>query len=97
MTNLEELKEFQEFKKALKETLTLDNSYIREFAPSEHQTSYDKYENRCYDVKLSQNETLELAIDGLVANDDYLSEFVSAEMPEQFVKLIRKLVNIARS
>lgn len=103
--NIEELRKlpaFNKFEQAVNEKLTIDNYYVKHFAPEVgeywDEAGYDengKMEwNRGY---ISEEQSEEDGIDGLLADKDgYFDEFVCEDLRDEVVELARVLIKEMR-
>ena len=93
---LRKLPAFEEFEKALNKNLTLNNFYVKCFAPRRKGCVEAKDENgkqvyHCY--TLTDEQRLEEGIEGLLEDkSDYIDEFVTDELHKEVVEFIRALI-----
>lgn len=89
---LETLPSFAAFKKAVSEKLNQDNFYVKEFAPAKNLVVDGVH------ITNSNDYVEDMAIDGLVDdNTGYFSEFVTEELGNETIELIRSIIKEMRN
>lgn len=93
---LETLPSFSAFRKAVHEKLNIDNFYVNHFAPAQsgyYDEKDDDGRQVCYDYKLSDSQVEDEAIEGLLDdNSEYITEFVTCQLGNEVVELIRDII-----
>ena len=100
---LQELRKFpafNNFEKAVKKNLTIDNYYVNHFAP-EKEGYYDEKDDNgrqvCCPYKLSDEQVEEEAIENLLEDKTgYFDEVVTEQLSSEVVELVRALIKEIR-
>lgn len=100
LEELRKLPAFNNFEKAVKENLTIDNYYVNHFAP-EKEGYYDEKDETgqvCYPYKLSDEQVEEEAIEKLLDDKTgYFDEVVTEQLSSEVVELVRTLIKELRN
>ena len=97
MTELQNMPEYQAFKKAVKEQLNADNIYVREFMPEVGKfTEYDK-DGDCHTGTITNAQAEREGIESLLDDTSgYFEEMVTmSKFSEVVIPLMRSLIKEA--
>lgn len=91
------LPQFNSFEAGVRKNLTLENAYVRDFAPEQdgfHDEKGDDGKQFCTPYHLSDSQVMDEAIDGLLNdNKGYFEEFVhECQLRDDVTELVRALI-----
>lgn len=100
LKTLRNLPQFNSLEKAIKENLTINNTYVEHFSPEQH-GYYDEKDDDgrqvCNRFSLSDDEVEQQAIDNLLDdNTDWFDEFVHETLRSEVTELVRALAKEIR-
>lgn len=103
MSLLEQLKnipQFNSLEKAVKEKLTINNTYVEHFAPEQCGYRDEKDDDGCqvvYPFYISDSDAEQQAIENLLDdNTDWFDEFVHEALRSEVTELVRVLIKEMR-